>query len=82
MRKLETDEVKFARARAIGCYLPDHYPPHPVVLVRLAAIADDALRDLLKMSWRVTALKARGRPVGKVERARGRREPGVRAPRR
>jgi hypothetical protein len=40
-------------------YLTESHRPHPVVLVRLSAIDDDALRDLLRMSWRVTARKAR-----------------------
>ena len=40
-------------------YLTDYYRPHPVVLVRLARIDRDALRDLLSVSWRVTLPKAR-----------------------
>lgn len=36
-------------------YLTDHYRPHPVVLVRLSGIDRDALRDVLSMSWRLTA---------------------------
>jgi hypothetical protein len=35
-------------------YLTDHYRRHPVVLVRLASIDRDALRDLLAVSWRMT----------------------------
>ena len=41
-------------------YLTGYYEPHPVVLVRLSRIDRDALRDLLAMSWRLTA--ARGGP--------------------
>ena len=32
-------------------YLTDHYVNHPCVLVRLARIREDALRDLLLMGW-------------------------------
>ena len=42
-------------------YLTDHYRPHPVVLVRLARIEREALRDLLTSSWRLTIAKAPGR---------------------
>ena len=47
-------------------YLTDHYRTHPVVLVRLARIDHDALRDLLIASWRLTLPKAhtRGRTRG------------------
>lgn len=40
-------------------YLTDDYRPHPVVLVRLASIDRDALRDLLSVSWRLTSAKTR-----------------------
>ena len=40
-------------------YLTNYYRPHPVVLVRLARIDPDALRDLLSVSWRLTLQKAR-----------------------
>ena len=37
-------------------YFTDHYAPYPMVLVRLSRINPDALRDLLRASWRfVTA---------------------------
>ena len=42
-------------------YVTDYHRGHPVVLVRLARIDRDALRDLLAMSWRETLPKARGR---------------------
>ena len=42
-------------------YLTDHYSPHAVVLVRLAHITQDALRDLLTVSWRITKSKQAGR---------------------
>jgi hypothetical protein len=41
-------------------YLADHYAPYPCVLVRLARVDPEALRDLLMMGWRFTsALKKR-----------------------
>jgi hypothetical protein len=39
-------------------YLTDSYRPYPVVLVRLSMIGQDALRDLLSVSWRLTLAKA------------------------
>jgi hypothetical protein len=42
-------------------YLTDYYRSHPVVLVRLSRIDQDALRDLLSVSWRLTLPKARKR---------------------
>ena len=45
-------------------YLTDYYRPHPVVLVRLARIDRDTLRDLLSVSWRLTLRKARSPACG------------------
>jgi hypothetical protein len=42
-------------------YLTDYYRNHPVVLVRLSRVDRDALRDLLSVSWRLTALKVKNR---------------------
>jgi hypothetical protein len=43
-------------------YLTDYYRGIPVVLVRLSQISEDALRDLLSVSWRLTLAKTtRGR---------------------
>jgi hypothetical protein len=42
-------------------YLTEYFRPHPVVLVRLARIDGNALRDLLAMSWRITRAKGRTR---------------------
>ncbi len=46
-------------------YLKDHYVNYPVVLVRMSKINQDALSDLLDMSWRfaMSKVKARGRTV-------------------
>lgn len=47
-------------------YLTDHYVGYPCVLVRLAHIPQDELRDLLLMAWRfmsaATAPRSRKRP--------------------
>jgi hypothetical protein len=49
-------------------YVTDYYRIYPVVLVRLAQVNHDALRDLLSVSWRLTVAKAgksrRKAPVG------------------
>ena len=42
-------------------YLTDYYRPYPLVLARLARLEPDALRDLLSVSWRLTAAKTRRR---------------------
>jgi hypothetical protein len=40
-------------------YLTDYYRSYPIILVRLAKVNGDALRDLLSVSWRMTVAKAR-----------------------
>jgi len=40
-------------------YLTYYYRSHAVVLARLSRIDQDALRDLLSVSWRLTCAKAR-----------------------
>ena len=42
-------------------YLTDFYEQYPLILVRLSRVDDDALRDLLSVSWRLTSKKARRR---------------------
>ena len=42
-------------------YLTDFYRRYPLVLVRLSRIDRDALRDVLSVSWRLTAAKTRKR---------------------
>ena len=42
-------------------YLTDYYRSYPFVLVRLSRINEDALRDLLSVSWRLASAKARKR---------------------
>ena len=38
-------------------YVTDYYRSHPVVLVRLSDLDRAALKDLLRVSWRLTAEK-------------------------
>jgi hypothetical protein len=42
-------------------YVTDFYRPYPIVLVRLARLNDDALRDLLLASHRLALAKSRPR---------------------
>ena len=45
-------------------YFTDHYAPYPMVLVRLSRIDPEALRDLLRASWRfVTATTPARKPT-------------------
>ena len=41
-------------------YVTDYYAPHPVVLARLSELTDDAIRDLLTVSLRLSAKGATG----------------------
>ena len=38
-------------------YVTDYYQRHPVVLARLSRLDEDALRDLLSVSWRLALQK-------------------------
>jgi len=50
-------------------YLTDHYLNHPCVLARLSRLKEDAIRDLLHMSWNfVTAKKRKQRGRSDVGR--------------
>lgn len=42
-------------------YVTDYYRRYPLVLVRLSRVDQDALSDLLSVSWRLTSAKARRR---------------------
>jgi hypothetical protein len=44
-------------------YLTDYYRRYPLVLARLPRLDPEALRDLLRVSWRLTAAKARIAPM-------------------
>jgi hypothetical protein len=50
-------------------YVTDYYRDYPVVLVRLSRIDEDALRDLLSVSWRLAMAKAQTRRISRIERA-------------
>jgi hypothetical protein len=46
-------------------YLTDYYRKYPLILVRLAQVSRDALRDVLSVSWRLTIAKSgKGRLQG------------------
>lgn len=51
-------------------YITDHYLNYPSVLVRLSRIREDALLDLLKMSWQFVAAQH-----GKTRRTTRKRSP-------
>jgi hypothetical protein len=57
------DRDRFLAEAPDAYYLTDYYARHPVVLVRLSRVGHDALRDLLSMSWRLTAAKTGARTV-------------------
>jgi hypothetical protein len=48
-------------------YLTDHYVDYPAVLVRLARVRQDALRDLLLMAWRFVSATGKRR-TGRAKR--------------
>ena len=50
--KIDLDQrAKLIAAQASVYYVTDHYVNYPTVLVRLSALDENALRDLLKKSW-------------------------------
>ena len=49
-------------------YLTDYYERYPLVLARLSALPDDALRDLLAMSRGITLAKARRPRAPKIKK--------------
>ena len=51
-------------------YLKDHYKTFPVVLVRLSRIDEDALRDLLRMAWKIVTLQGPPKSAAKKPRAK------------
>jgi hypothetical protein len=52
-------------------YITDHYRNYPWVLVRLSRVHSDALRDLLRMAWRLAA----SNPQRAIRARRGRHGP-------
>jgi hypothetical protein len=65
------DRERFLEDAPDTYYVTDYYRLYPVVLVRLSHLDQDALRDLLSVSWRMAVEKAR-RPT----RHRGRSRAG------
>src|ERR1700733_13560339 len=59
-------------------FITDHYLNYPWILVNLARVHPDAMRDLLRAAWRSAAAekKSKARPKGRPRIARG----GGRAP--
>ena len=49
-------------------YLKPHYVSYPCVLVRLARVRADALRDLLAGAHRFVSARAQGKPAGGTRR--------------
>lgn len=69
--RVDTDQRdELIREEPAIYYLTEHYVDYPCVLVRLAKIGDDALRDLLRMGWRFVS--ARKKPGSRRRRGRGR----------
>jgi hypothetical protein len=62
-------------------YVTDYYRPYPLVLVRLSRIDRESLRDLLSVSWRLTAAKTRARPRDRSARRTLRNEERKERPR-
>jgi hypothetical protein len=52
-------------------YLTDYYRKYPLVLARLPRLDEGSLRDLLRMSWRLTAFK-QGKARRRTPRGAGR----------
>jgi hypothetical protein len=50
-------------------YLKEHYVDYPCVLVRLARIPDDALRDLLRMGYEFVRARKTRRPATRRKRS-------------
>jgi hypothetical protein len=53
-------------------YLKEHYVPYPCVLVRLARVSPDALRDLVIGAHRFVSEKARKKPTARSAKPRAR----------
>jgi hypothetical protein len=43
-------------------FITDHYLNYPWILVRLARVSPDAMRDLLRMAWRSAAAAEKSKP--------------------
>ncbi|HEX9500744.1 MAG TPA: MmcQ/YjbR family DNA-binding protein [Thermoanaerobaculia bacterium] len=49
------------RAKPKTFFITDHYRDYPAVLVRLSAISEGEMKDLLQRSWDFTAAKGKRR---------------------
>ena len=60
--RMEIEEREWLLADAPETYyVTDYYRPYPIVLARLSQLNQEALRDLLSVSHRLTVAKARRR---------------------
>ncbi len=67
--KIDKDERSMRmKAEPETYYITDHYLNYPWILVRLATVAPDDLRDLLEEAWRLSAPK---RLIGAYDKGRG-----------
>ena len=55
VRMEEADRALRLQADPSAFYITDHYVNYPWVLVRLSAVAQDDLADLLRDAWRLRA---------------------------
>ena len=62
------DRQRFLEDAPETYYVTEYYRRYPVVLVRLSRVDRGILRDLLSMSWRLTAAKRRFRPATEEKR--------------
>lgn len=65
------DRAELIEAAPDIYYLTDHYLNYPMVLVRLSRIGEDALKDLLRMSWSFVTAKA-AKKVSTKDKSSGR----------
>ena len=70
VRVTDDDRERFLAEAPDAYYLTDYYARHAVVLVRLSRVDSDVLRELLTMSWRLTAGKAGARTAAARRRPR------------
>ncbi len=54
-------------------FVTDHYLEYPYILVKLARVSPDAMRDLLRGAWRAAAEESKARGTRQKRRANGRK---------
>lgn len=57
------DRERFIEDAPETYYITAYYEPYPLVLVRLSQVSEDAIRELLAVSWQLTMKKMRRRPA-------------------